>query len=520
MISQARGESEIMDALSSSVDAIVMMLSSILPSETLHLLPRGTQHPAFVRATLDATAAQIDQIHNTFDKIVQRGSFAVAAARRRLNVACSPIYTLPMEILSNIFRQAVICGDDVPIGKKAPINVTLVLRLSIVSHSWRSNILGLTDLFTESPDWDLWPSWLCNEWYERSQGRPIAVSIGQRFLNECITFHGELSKSMKLLRSFTPRISTVMIEGPLNEGLETKWPARDFVAGLSLSSITSLVLKELRDTIYIPSRVLQALRSLSLHNSFVKDFGPSSQWIFPSLEHFFFTFNDASFPQWESIVYASPRLRTITFCAGSTECRLPHERLLPIRMFPLPSVEVLTFTCLEMDDVCLVLNCWSLPNARTVILEDIREYNSSLQTVDIINSLGRAAPNLKHLNIRNYRSYIEEAIDALVCTADSECALPSLTEMSLYGYLSEGDPLLPDPDRSTMDTRLVRLVLSRRLKLLRLFFAPLERTVNQLRKHVDTLDVVESEILYSDSDIAAEDLKNSSSELPDQEVSF
>ncbi|KAF8320756.1 hypothetical protein DL93DRAFT_1732573 [Clavulina sp. PMI_390] len=203
---QAQNESKIMEGLSSDMELFIVLVNSTIPSDDNQLLLRGPLHRTMMEAPLDASITGIDRIHTNFHQIVQKGYSAIAAARKRLNATRSPVYALPPEILCDIFRKCIEDMEEVEL-------VTTVLRLSHVSCTWRSNMLSLKDVFTQTADWDGWPAWLCRHWYEQSQERPITVRLAAPFLSKCSGPEGQ--QLMSTLRSLAHRIDKVTITGPM-----------------------------------------------------------------------------------------------------------------------------------------------------------------------------------------------------------------------------------------------------------------------------------------------------------------
>ncbi|KAF8320758.1 hypothetical protein DL93DRAFT_1732745 [Clavulina sp. PMI_390] len=506
MISQTAGASHIMDALSSNVEVIVTMLSSILPSETLQLLPRGAGCTASMRATVDASEAQINQIHGAFDKIVKKGYAAVAAARFRLNAARSPIYTLPVEILSEIIRYAVKWEGE---GYEGSTNPTLVLRLSRISHAWRSTTLNFPELFTDSANWGDWPPWLCQEWYKRSRGLPIAIDITAGFL-----FRADGAEKEELrhyMRSLAPRTETINILGHIDR-LEHRMPLLiSILSDPHLSRVSKMELMNLQETIRVPPKMLINLRSLILDCSYLTT-EPSSSFLFPSLEHLSldFSFRETFTCDWESIIDAAPNLRTIAISdATYDESRLPSRERTSLVPRTLQNLEMLALTGVALEDVRFLLDRWRLPNAKIVALEEVFEYDkySDIRALfnvsefrvpftrvcptkivispdDFVSAsqlLSNAAPNLMRLQITVSRHRLIDAVRILTNTANIEPLLPEMTELSLY------DPKFdwgnePTRDGDSLDAQLLGLASSRRLELLRLFFSPSKEMVTELKK--------------------------------------
>ncbi|KAF8320757.1 hypothetical protein DL93DRAFT_1732574 [Clavulina sp. PMI_390] len=155
----------------------------------------------------------------------------------------------------------------------------------------------------------------------------------------------------------------------------------------------------------------------------------------------------------------------------------------------LRSVEALTFTQVEGDDVRLVLNHWRLPSANTVELNDVFDEDITMGCINTFKSLSRATPSLENLKITDAAHRIKASITALASTEDSDYPLQGLKRLSLRDLDYEWGTQAP-PDGHEMDTELLALVRSRRLELLRLFFPPSEETARELRNHVRSLEVI------------------------------
>ncbi|KAF8312265.1 hypothetical protein DL93DRAFT_2168555 [Clavulina sp. PMI_390] len=478
-----------MHEISSRVDSIIASLGASADTDLPHVsqLDRAKQDSHGANLTKDI--ARLDEIHKELQAIMQRGLSAVAAVRSKINATRSPIHTLPVETLSDIFRLVASAGITKKYLWKFQPNV--ILRLSLVSRAWRSVVLGCSDFFTSSPDWSRWPLWLCQEWYSRSCDQLVSINLDYRSLTE--THYGwSITKKLHAVSELAPRTKSLAIhDGPPGDSTVI----RNLIANPHLSSLSQLTLIDFTTPIILPRRICTNLQSLCLLNSSIEPNALESgqQHQFDSLENLHIIFNEDADPstRWAYIVHASPKISTLRLTSTwkwQDTYRFPNQETSSESLRSVPTLRSIDFEGIHVDDVHCFFGHWELPRLERVSFDGVGSFDGNQWDCGTTFSLlDRAAPNLMSLRVSDEQSSIKATVTSLT---ERATMLPQLRELILE------DTFFDWADRSSrvgngIEAQLLALVKSRRLNRLTLYFLPSDEGLKELRKHVETVEIIE-----------------------------
>ncbi|KAF8312230.1 hypothetical protein DL93DRAFT_2229147 [Clavulina sp. PMI_390] len=475
-----------LSALSTQVDAMVASLNALIPSELPNILQLGRAEQANHKAGLASHIARLDQVHDQFQAVMQKGLSAVARLRSRINAARSPIYILPVETISEIFQLVATedTEDDFLSSKHQPDGV---LRLSLVSSAWRSIVLGCVDFFTASPNWNLWPLWLCQEWYSRSHDRLVTISLDYDLLTATHNKRSS-SKVFHAISKLAPRTGSLTVHGPADD----TDAVHNLISNPQLLSLSHLTLLHFTFPVILPPSICYNLRSINLSNSSIAPVSPESgPYQFNSLERLHVVFSPYAdlLTPWVYIVDAAPRISELQVTSTATE---DDDHQFPVHEFIYQgpnsalTLQTLGLENINVNDAHLVLEHWGFPKLKQATFDNLWSPDGNWHCGATFSLLNHAAPNLISLQLIGTQQWMKAAVNALIANFEILTQIMDLTLKNSYF-----DWATQPRDGSRMETELLALVKLRHFKKLTLYFPILDEVLHELRKHADTVEIIE-----------------------------